>query len=169
MILYFCSGCSYDNDSNQYIVRNINGNNKSADDHYFFDYGGKIYQFSISEQEIIDIINSDDGSYIDDFAVCDEYIFYSSGGMGTGKPGKIWRYDRENRTSELHLETEECVRMIVYDGNLLYGHDNVYVCPIDGNPGEDSVGLMEQFIDTTPPLRRARRFYTRVGGLLGFI
>lgn len=149
LFLCLCTGCSYGNENkphSKYIVMNINGDKNDSEDDYFFKTSRTIYQFSISEQEIIDSIRYEDG-VIDDFAVCDEYIFFLTG-RGMREPEKIWRYDRESRTCEVYLETDNCYRMAVYDGNLLYGQDDVFVCPIDGNPDEDCVSLMEQFGDT---------------------
>lgn len=148
-ILCMCSGCSYnsENKSNHYIVLNINGDEENAVDDYFFHTSKAIYRFSISEQEIIDSIRCDDGGFIDDFAICDEYVFFLTGRGMPGEPEKIWRYNRESHICELYLVTENCYRMTVHDGYLLYGHDDIYACPINGNPDEDCISLMEQFFD----------------------
>ncbi|MCH5338592.1 MAG: hypothetical protein J1E03_07415 [Acetatifactor sp.] len=153
LILCLCSGCTYNNQNNPnslYVVMNINGSKNNGEDDYYFTTYREIHQFSVSEQEIINSVRYEDGEdgAIDNFAVCDEYIFFLTDVGWVQDPEKIWRYDRESRIYELFLETRHCGRMTVYDGNLLYGRDDIYVCPIDGNPDEDCVSLLEQFPDT---------------------
>ena len=148
-----CTQSSGNRPQSLYIVSNINGSRgfeslRNSTDEYFFGTNTEICQFSISEQEIIDRFGN--GESIHTYAVCDDYIFFLTNKGRSGEPEKIWRYDRESRVCELYIETKNCTRMIVYDGFLFYGHDDIYACPVDGNPEENCVSLMEQFQDTGP-------------------
>lgn len=151
VLMTLMCGCKYFENNNtqdcSYLVQGIRRDTEEVSADYFFSTK-TIYQFSISEQEIVGTYGEDE--WIANYAVCDKYIFYLTDTGKVDTSEKIWKYDRLTGTSELFLETQYCYCMTVYDGYLFYGSEDIYICPIDGDPEKDNVSLMKQFSEDAP-------------------
>ena len=142
-------------DAYEYVVRRINGKENAGTENYYFTVGGYVLQFSIPEQEITGQYSPEgelkgagqSSTYIDTYAIGEGYIFMATDRGNPDIGGRIWKYDMETHTCELFMETSNCSDMEVYDGFLLFGERDIYVCPVDGNPEEDCISLFEQFPD----------------------
>ncbi len=136
----------------RYIVHISDRKNRERDENTLEDYyfvAGDVCRFSVAKQDIVEQVGTDES--MDCFAVCDEYIFFSASGGETYESAKIWRYDREDEKCELFGECDfRIYNLAVYDGYLLYGDMDIYVCPVDGNLEKDSVSLRALFTEDDP-------------------
>ena len=127
-----------------YIAYNLNNEGYDSDD-FFFTSGSNytIKKFSIPDQEITEYGVDE---LINEYAVSDEYLFFSTNGETKDAPQRIWKYDRLLETYEVFLEVPKCVFMEVCEGFLLWG-DGYEICavPVDGNPEKDCVSILELF------------------------
>lgn len=119
---------------------------EGAPDEYYFLLNDTIYQYSVAAQELTQLYQYENDS-IDHYAVNDDYIFFMTGRSGRqGTPVKLWKYDRTADICELFTELpQDNYSLAVYGSYLFYGDDDICVCPIDGNPREDSISLLAQF------------------------
>lgn len=122
---------------------------QNVPDGYSFLCGGKIYVYSVADREIIQVLSSKN-SRIDDYAINDDYVFFVTGKSTVpGSPNaRLWKYDRKTDTCELFTEISKYNRHLeLHQGYVFYGEQDVNVCPIDGDPEEDSISLLAQFPD----------------------
>lgn len=138
-------------ESYSYYVHNINGGNPDISEDYYYSVGFGIAQFSFADQYATTCMRKYDiVSFIDAFAVSDEYIIFlvpPRPGKTRTDPDELWKYDRMTESFELLLEAEHdrFHEIAIYEDFIIYGAywaDNFYMCPIEGNPEIDSISLL---------------------------
>lgn len=131
---------------------------ETAPDEYYIRTDSKIYCFSVSTGELLPIMeypgyrprsgSDDEDSRITEYVVREDAVWFATIEDENGRNesrNKLWKYDRETGVCELFLEAEKDIwRLGEHEGWLLYGGRDIYACPVDGKPGEDSINLWEQ-------------------------
>lgn len=146
LCLFLMCGCAKE-ESVRYIVRGINSTEQGDD--YYLNLSREIWQYSVSSREVTNIYGN--GRYLDWYAADDDYLFLVVRAENVNSKDELWKVDRKTGTYDLFMKEKNVKSLTVYDGFLFYGtygiHDDIYVCPTDGNPEEDSISLFEQFKD----------------------
>lgn len=164
LCLFLLGGCMPDHsdgsgENYSYEVQWLyQGEGETAPDEYYICTGSKIYCFSVSTGEILPIMEypgyrpMSDGdvedSRITEYVVREDAIWFATIEDERGRNqsrNKLWKYDRETEACYLFLEAEKDIwRLGEHEGWLFYGGRDIYACPVDGRPEEDSFNLWEQ-------------------------
>lgn len=146
LCLFLMCGCAKE-ESVRYIVRRINSTEQGDD--YYLNLSREIWQYSVSRQEVTNIYGN--GGHLDWYAADDDFLFFVVKAKSVDLKDELWKVDRRTGAYDLFMKGKNITSLAIYDGFLFYGtygiHDDVYVCPTDGNPEEDSISLFEQFKD----------------------
>lgn len=115
--------------------------------YYYFKSYNKICAYSFADEEIADIMQEDHYNYINDFAVCDQWIFYLLEFQEAGYTrGELWRYNRTTSEKEKIFDNIDNSYIEIYNGYLLYDdNDHDYFCPVDEDPKSAGVPWMRLF------------------------
>ncbi len=128
-----------------YIVKQINSNinrSKSNEDYFYGNMMG-IYHYSIQDKKLDKIVSN---MNIYDFEIAGDYLYYTPHEDGNKPPSRLIKKNYRTGEETLIVKSEsDSISLSIYNDNLIWDeckdHKYTYICPLGGNPEEESVDV----------------------------